>query len=224
MACGSAVKNKLFKNMINFWCCQHPDWFSVNTVEYVLLFHLTSLFKTEILLIYSRLYTIKTSGLAILSYFSELQFRSTSNAGEMSLGFVLQTVHNSFVNICYRISNELFFAVDPSIAQRRSPTFLPATWAYPCIKLGKLIQHTLATHTNCAVFSFLINISLCFFKFSFGSCLITHKAKLKLTFPLNSTKRATLPGQMVMCIAVCNPFPCQRAFWTFQKQSKHVLK
>lgn len=54
MACGSAVKNKLFKNMIDFWCCQHPDWFSVNIVEYVMLLHLTSLFKAEILLIYSR--------------------------------------------------------------------------------------------------------------------------------------------------------------------------
>lgn len=55
MVYGSVVKNKLFKNMINFWCWQYSDWFSVN-IEYVMLFHLTSLFKTEKLLIYYRLY------------------------------------------------------------------------------------------------------------------------------------------------------------------------
>lgn len=53
-ACGSPVKNKVFKNTISFWCCQHAGWFSVNAVDYAMLFHLTSLFKTEILLIYSR--------------------------------------------------------------------------------------------------------------------------------------------------------------------------
>lgn len=93
---------------------------------------------------------------------------------------------------------------------------------------GNLLQHTLATHTHTHTlteYSFFLNKHFKnVFWFSLGNCSTTHRAKLKLTFPLNSTKRATLPGQMVMCIVMCNLFPCQWAFWTFQQQFQVYLK
>lgn len=99
-------------------------------------------------------------------------FRLTSIAGEIPHGFVLQIpIHNSFVSFCWSVSNEFFLVKGLSINLRGSPTFLPATWDYPCGELAHkgTCSSTHWSHTPIVHSFFLNKHFIMFFGFHLGT-------------------------------------------------------